>query len=182
MEQAFLQNGYIIADVENDISFQWISKSVFQIATNHLSIQKNISEVDFFNRIHEYVSPENLNTLRLAIIHSLTSNPEFKEHYYSLAKTAIHILVGNELAIQKGLGLNIQMPKDQSSLLPIHSDIWGSECSPFEVVLWLPLVDCFRTKSIFVLPPEKDRYWRKKVHEFQSMEEIFNAVKKISFG
>ena len=34
--------------------------------------------------------------------------------------------------MQKSLNLSIQFPKDDSSLLPIHSDVWSGD-SPFEI-------------------------------------------------
>ena len=35
-------------------------------------------------------------------------------------------------------------------LLPIHSDVWSGD-SPYEINLWLPLVDCYRSKSMYLL-------------------------------
>ena len=54
------------------------------------------------------------------------------------------------MAMQRGLNLSIQLPGDESSLLPAHSDIWSGN-SPFEAVFWLPLVDCYRTRSMYLL-------------------------------
>ena len=51
--------------------------------------------------------------------------------------------------MQRKINLSIQMPEDDSALLPVHSDVW-SGCSPFEVVVWTPLVDCKSTQSMFV--------------------------------
>ena len=56
--------------------------------------------------------------------------------------------------MQSRLNLSIQFPQDKSSLLPVHSDVWSGD-SPFETVVWLPLVDCYKTKSMFILPPKK---------------------------
>ena len=53
--------------------------------------------------------------------------------------------------MQKNLNLSIQLPKDTNSLLPLHADTWSGN-SPFEVVIWIPLVDCIKTKSMFILP------------------------------
>ena len=64
----------------------------------------------------------------------------------------LETLVGNELAMQLRINLSIQLPCDDSSLLPVHSDVWSGD-SPFEVVVWLPLVDCYGTKSMYILPP-----------------------------
>ena len=71
------------------------------------------------------------------------------------------------------------MPKDSSSLLPLHADTW-SGVSPFEIVVWLPLVDCFKTKTMYILPANKIKKYEgkligKKIH---SSEQIFNLIKK----
>ena len=54
----------------------------------------------------------------------------------------------------KKINLSIQLPNDNSSLLPIHSDTWSGD-SPFETVVWTPMVDCFKTKSMYILKPNK---------------------------
>ena len=61
-------------------------------------------------------------------------------------------ILGPDIAIQKNIGLSIQLPEDSSSLLPIHSDVFSSDCSPYELVVWIPLTTCFDTKSMFYLP------------------------------
>ena len=71
------------------------------------------------------------------------------------------------------------MPRDSSSLLPLHADTW-SGVSPFEIVVWLPLVDCFKTKTMYILPANKIKKYEgkligKKIH---SSEQIFNLIKK----
>src|SRR5260370_21244394 len=56
--------------------------------------------------------------------------------------------------MQNRINLSIQMPEDDSSLLDIHADVFGGE-TPFQVVQWLPLVDCHDSKSMFILPRPK---------------------------
>jgi sporadic carbohydrate cluster 2OG-Fe(II) oxygenase len=56
--------------------------------------------------------------------------------------------------MQNRVNLSIQFPDDDSSLLPIHADSFGGE-TPFQVVEWLPLVDCYKTKTMFILPRSK---------------------------
>ena len=80
----------------------------------------------------------------------------------------VDIIVGNEIAMQLRIGLSIQLPGDESSLLPIHADTWTG-VSPYESVVWLPLVDCYKTKSMFILPANK-------VHKIGN---IFNEKKII---
>ena len=45
------------------------------------------------------------------------------------------------------------MPGDESSLLTIHADVLLGD-SPFEAVLWTPLVDYRATKSICIFSPK----------------------------
>ena len=55
--------------------------------------------------------------------------------------------------MQSNINLSIQFLNDESSLLPLHSDTWSGD-SPFEVVVWLPLVKCYNTKSMYILGPK----------------------------
>ena len=86
-------------------------------------------------------------------MNSLNKSNQFKKNYFDAAKYDLFNLVGNELAMQKRINLSIQLPKDESSLLPVHSDVWSGD-SPYEVVVWMPLVDCYKTKSMYILPPQ----------------------------
>ena len=81
--------------------------------------------------------------------------------------------------MQKRINLSIQLPNDSSSLLPVHSDVWSGD-SPYEVVVWLPFVDCYKTKSMFILPPKANIKLNKNFDKFygKSSERIFNFIKK----
>ncbi len=105
----------------------------------------------FFDQTHQYVTVAGLNSFRMELIRRLTASTHLKTWLYHLAKEPLHLLVGNELAMQRALNLSIQLPEDTSSILPLHSDVWSGN-SPYEVVFWLPLVDCYRTRSMYVLP------------------------------
>ena len=71
------------------------------------------------------------------------------------------------------------MPKDKSSVLPIHSDVW-SGVSPFDIVVWIPLVDCYNTKSMYILPPHHNKLFLKNFKNFNKLNssQIFKKVKK----
>ena len=68
------------------------------------------------------------------IIKKINQDLIFKKNYFLSSKDILYAIVGNELSMQNRINLSIQLPKDNSSLLPLHSDIW-SEDSPFEVVI-----------------------------------------------
>ncbi len=118
-----------------------------------------------------------LNTYRLEYIKLINKQPWVKSAYLSLAKNALHEIVGNELVMQRNINLSIQLPGDDSSLLPIHCDTWSGD-SPYEVVLWVPLVDCYGTKSMFFVDKEKDAEIQPHIKDYKNAEELWKAVEK----
>ena len=170
----FLKNAFIKQPVEDFKSLERIRDFVTNLTAKYLNVANPTA--GFLDHISEYVTPDKLNALKIHIMTSLQNEPWFRHAYFSCARQLLQNLVGNELAMQRNMGFSIQLPNDTNSLLPLHSDVWGSECSAFEVVCWMPLVDCYRTKSIFVLPPESDRVWRKKVAQFENAESLFKAI------
>ncbi|MCC3405789.1 MAG: phytanoyl-CoA dioxygenase family protein [Microcoleus sp. PH2017_10_PVI_O_A] len=178
LSAAFMQNGYIIQPCENLSALDKIRNKTVDLAVNFLEVPHPEDAGKFLDEIASLVPVEKLNSFRLHIISGLIKQPWFRESYFSCARSLVEILVGNELAMQRNIGLSIQMPGDDSSLLPLHSDSWGSECSPFEVVLWIPLVDCYQTKSMFLLPPDADAKWREQVKNFagKGTESLYRAI------
>ena len=150
---AFLRDGYVINQVEDMPALTRIRDKMAALAAGELGRPVPDTPQAFLDTIHKFVSIDRLNEFRVALIGKINGEPWVREAYYRLAEKALHALVGNELAMQRRVNLSIQLPADESSLLPAHADTWSGD-SPFEVVLWLPLVDCFDTKSMFILPPE----------------------------
>lgn len=155
----FLSHGYVIAEAEDRSALDRIQRAMAEEAARYLSLPAPADPERFLDGISDHVTPEQLNDLRLAVINGLVMQPWLREAYFACARSLLEALVGNELAMQRGIGLSIQMPADEKSLLPLHSDAW-SEDSPFEVVLWIPFVDVYRTKSMFILPREREERWR----------------------
>ena len=178
IEKRFLEAGYIITATEDRKALAAIQHKTVAAAATVVGIPTPTDQTHFLDHFHEHVEVNRLNEMRLAVLARLLNDSEFRALYFACGRKLIETIVGSELAMQRGIGLSIQMPGDDSSLLLLHSDTWGSECSPFEVVFWVPLVDCTRTKSMFLLPPEADRRWRKRIHEFEKRgtEALYQAV------
>ena len=121
----------------------------------------------FLNNVHKIIKIKNLNDVRLNILNSINSSSEFHK-YFEVSKNLLFSLVGNELAMQTRVNLSIQLPDDSSSLLPVHSDIWSGD-SPFEVVVWIPLVNCYSSKTMYILKPKN--YKKKFILNLKNMQE-----------
>lgn len=171
----FSVDGYLISEVENLALLSSMRMDVEKILRE---ISPDFTIENLLNDFHRLINPSQLNEVRLKVINGLNSNPQFRKSYFELARSAIEILVGNEIAMQLRINLSIQMPSDESSLLPVHADVWSGD-SPYEVVLWVPLVDCFKTKSMYILPQKKEHSFAEKLkinEDGFDSEKIFKMI------
>ena len=156
---------------------------------NFLKIPKTELSKDILNNIADYMDVSQLNQLRLRVIRELNDYEWFRPAYFKFAKNALEVLVGNELAMQKKVSLSIQLPNDDSSLLKLHADTWSGD-SPFEAVVWLPLVNCFDTKSMYIMSPEGTKRLHENFTDFNGFtsEDLYQEIKldsefiKIDYG
>ncbi len=178
LAEEFLAQGYVVRPVDDRPALDELRDRVVQVACDHLGLPFPDDVSDFLNHFERLVPVEKLNDLRLNTYRKMNAVPWFRPTYFALARSKLEALVGNELAMQNRVNLSIQLPQDDSSLLPIHSDAFGGE-TPFQVVEWLPLVDCYRTKSMFILPRSANErvladFTR---YENQGMDTLFEDVK-----
>ncbi len=174
----FLNNGYVIRKVHDEKSLIWIKKLFNKIILKK-NKTKSFSHEDIFNKTHKYIKKNQLNNFRMNLINKLNSEKEFKKKYFECSKNYLEQIVGNELVMQKRINLSIQFPKDNSSLLDVHADVWSGD-SPYEAVVWLPLVDCYKTKSMYILPFSKYKKHEKSLFDkkIKNSNNLFNKIKK----
>ncbi|AAS70765.1 2OG-Fe(II) oxygenase [Leptospira interrogans] len=175
----YIRNGYTIQKAADINSLDWIRENIANIVRDILGLSKEETSDILLNQIHKKVSVSDLNSFRLKVIQSMNSLADFRYHYYRVAKPYLETLVGNELSMQLRVNLSIQFPNDDSSLLPVHSDTWSGD-SPYEIVVWLPIVDCYKTKSMYLLPPDPSK---KLISDFKnqsgvSSEDLFQSISK----
>ena len=173
----FNKNGFIIFDIKDYKKLNSIKKVIFKLSKKFFLKKKIKINKNFFNYTHKYVNPDLLNSFRMFIYSEINKNNLFLKDYYLIGRDFLNIICGNELVMQRKVNLSIQLPQDDSSLLPLHSDVW-SGCSPYEVVLWIPLVNCKKTKTMFLLPKNQNEKYYKLMHKFSSVNEIENKIQK----
>ncbi len=177
----FLRDGHVIAPTEDADSLNRMQARIVELACEFLKTPKPEGRPEdrlaFLNGVGSLIPESRLNDFRLFVIDGIGRTDWFRLAYFETARSLIETIVGNELCMQRRINLSIQLPQDASSLLPVHSDTWSGD-SPFEVVLWIPLVDCFATKSMYLLPPAPatafDRDFKKRAGA--SAEDIFRAM------
>lgn len=141
------KRGLVTCELENFDLVNILKSNIKSVLKNSFGL--SISELDEF---HKFIDQKELNNIRLKLALSLNENSYASDLIYSKLEDLLQKLLGPDIAIQKNVGLSIQTPGDSSSLLHVHSDVYDSDCSPYEIVIWIPLVNCYSTKSMFYLP------------------------------
>ena len=178
LSNEYFRDGYIIRPVADAEALNRIRDHFVDVISEALGKPSAADPDLLLNGIHEHVPVDNLNDFRLKVIRGINAISEFRELYFRVARTYLETLVGNELAMQQRVNLSIQFPGDDSSLLPVHADTWSGD-SPFELVVWLPLVDCYDTKAMYLLSPQKTSELKNHFREAagESSEALYRAIK-----
>lgn len=177
----FRRDGFIVAPAEDRAALDAIRDLMVGLARRRLGMEEGPEPSDppgrLLDRIGDFVPVEALNAFRLAIISGMNAEPWLRAAYFTVARRTLSTIVGSELCMQRRVNLSIQLPDDDSSLLPVHADTWSGD-SPFEVVLWIPLVDCHGSKSMFLLPPGRNAELERTLHRFadRSVDGMFAAI------
>ncbi len=148
-EQNFLEHGFCIIDVENISKLTELREKIFQKAKEVIGYQGNNVE-EFFNNFHNYhLEGAELNEKRMSIINYCTQNLDVGKTIYEIFPQTIIDFIGPDIVAQKTTNLVIQQPHDPNAEA-LHRDSPAN--SPFEITVWLPLVDVYKTKSMYLLP------------------------------
>ena len=116
-----------------------------EITKRNKKFNGNLSE------IHKYINDNEINSLRLSAFNQINKK-NWISKIKEIALTKLKENLGADLLIQSKINLSIQMPNDESSILPAHSDSWSSD-TPFQLNLWIPLTNTYHTNSMFVYSP-----------------------------
>lgn len=171
------REGYVVVPAEDRSALDALRGRLVELACEFLHVPEPTDQGAFLETLGERVTVERLNELRLAMIGGMERTPWFRAAYFRLARAALSTLVGNELCMQRRVNLSVQLPQDDSSLLPLHADSWAGD-SPYELVLWVPWVDCSGTQCMYLVPPAAAEKANSVLltRSARSAEELFQAV------
>lgn len=177
----FNRDGFVIFNIKEKKTLlkikKFFEKKVSDIFKKSNIKSLKIKEKDILNNFHKHINPGHLNDFRMQLYNSINNQNWFLEEYFRMGKKYLEVICGNELAMQRKVNLSIQLPNDDSSLLPVHSDVW-SGCSAYEVVLWIPMVNVYKTKSMFILPKKINEAYYKKFNKFKDSNSLQKAIDK----
>ncbi|MBI1778596.1 MAG: hypothetical protein HYR63_24920 [Proteobacteria bacterium] len=146
--ESMRRKGYAVVLAEDLAPLRHIRDLVVAQASARLGVTAKDAE-GFLNRFHEHgLRDVEMNEFRVNLIQSLSTGTKVGEDIWQAFRTMLIGLVGPDVLVQKATNLVIQQPGNSDGT-PIHRD--APPNSAFEVVVWLPLVDCYGTKGMRVL-------------------------------
>lgn len=144
----FTERGYALVQAGDRAALDELRAGVYLEA--HRLVPGLDEPVDaFFNRFHEAaLAGTELNAVRIALVEALTGQLGVARRLFTAFREPLSMLVGADVAAQKTVNLVVQQPGDADQV-PIHRDAPSN--SHFEVILWVPLVDVYGTKTMFIV-------------------------------
>lgn len=153
-EKNFLELGFDVIPVEDIDTLMNLREKIFKKAKEIVGYAGNDAEY-FFNNFHKYnLKGADLNEKRMEIINYCTQHLDIGRTLYKLFPNLITKLIGPDIIVQKTTNLVIQQPGDQNAEA-LHRD--SPSNSPFEITVWVPLVNVYGTKSMYLLNREKSK-------------------------
>lgn len=179
--------GFEIIQAEELAPLIEMRQKIYDLACDLFGLPELCPE-EGLNSLHKFVpnlSPGEFNERRTKLIKLINDRLNCGEVIYSVFRDYLHKNLGPDLLVQKNTNLVLQQPGDPNPS-ELHRDAPLNSC--YEMVLWVPMVDCFRTKSMYMLSHSETKraYADLKQHGcWQKFEKdaIDAAVKpSVSFG
>ena len=153
LQSKLLNKGYIKFQLNdlinlNKIKFELLENLIIVLKENNNNNNIYLDNLSLEN-FHQYITDKNINELRTRLISKLNLLNNFNESLFiSPINDLISDLLGGDILIQKGVNLVIQRPLDLDNS-ELHRDYPSN--SEFELVVWIPFVDCSPGMSIYIV-------------------------------
>lgn len=163
--------GFEIIDSVDRSKLSALRESVFTIINKHIPLASDNIE-SALNGLHARsasLSDGEFNDLRTKIIYEINDTIDCGRVIYDVFKNYIEQELGPDLLVQKNSNLVIQRPFDNNPS-EIHRDAPLNSC--YELVIWVPLVDCFDTKSMYMVKYDKTKSLYETLNNDQDWEKF----------
>jgi len=143
----FRRRGFDVYEADDRQALETLRQDIFAQAKAIVGDDSNDPE-SFFDNFHKRgLRGGELNAFRMKLIASCTESLKVNSAVFKAFETTLSEMVGADVAAQKGVNIVVQQPGDADQVLT-HRDAPAN--SHFEVIAWVPLVDVYGTKSMFI--------------------------------
>ncbi len=181
-------NGYEIYQSKNKKLLVKLRKDIYQEIKKIFKLKEKNPEkgLNYFHKIVGKLSDKDLNSKRKQLISNVTKKINFGEIIFKSFEEFLLNNLGPDIIVQKNCNIVIQMPNDPNPS-EIHRD--APLNSAYEIVAWIPLVDCYRSKAMYILdfPSTKKslEFLRKNTKNWDKFEVYSKKLRsnpKVKFG
>jgi sporadic carbohydrate cluster 2OG-Fe(II) oxygenase len=183
-----LKRGYAVVNADQPSHLEDLRKNIFSLARAIFQLPNYPPEHGFnsFHREVHMLSPGELNERRIELIQRVTAEYNVAEVIFRAFETNLRNLLGPDILAQKNANLVLQIPGDLNPS-ELHRDAPAN--SPYELVVWVPLVNCYGTKAMYILDisdTEKALHYMEENPNnwegFESFAKSLSETPKINFG
>ena len=174
------KHGFQLLETKNLKKLNIFKKALSLYLKEKYSFEETEPDI-ILNKIHHLAkikSDKDANELVLDIIKTFADKYDFAEIAFDCFTKEIIELLGPDLHSQRNNNIVFQYP-NSNRYSELHTD--SPPNSPYEVVFWIPLVNCYDTKSFFVIPKADSKnliedYKNNKYPDWTQFKD--NALKK----
>jgi sporadic carbohydrate cluster 2OG-Fe(II) oxygenase len=146
--EEFEQRGYCVVPASRPDTLTALRVHIRDVAFRLIGATAGDVDVDL-NTLHKHFStPDQATKFRLELTTAMVEHFDVGAAVFEAFGNYLPMLVGNDVLAQRVPNVVFQPPGDPHPT-ELHRDAPAN--SPYEVVVWLPLVDCFGTKSMYLL-------------------------------
>ena len=142
--------GWQVIDSSNFENLKKLRSNIYEIILKEFQLKENNPDkgLNNFHKILNQIPDTELNQKKVNVIQKISSDKKLVNLIFDSFSKDIESMLGKDLLVQKTINLVIQTPKDLNPTIP-HRD--APPNSYFELVIWIPLVDCKDTKSMYTI-------------------------------
>jgi len=145
-----LAEGFAIVPADNMDHLDRARSDIFKLTREVFKISE-MNPASGFNNFHRHIescTPGQFNSMRVELIKRITVEVDVSKLVFDAFEETITKLLGPDILAQRGCNLVLQPPGDPNPS-ELHRDAPAN--SPYEIVVWVPLVDCYKSKSMYIL-------------------------------
>lgn len=145
----FESQGFCVVPATDLATLDGLRNSTRRLAYEIIGASPGHSVGEDLDRLHRHVAPgERATRFRQELTRAMSEALDVGHDVFTAFEAELTVLVGTDVLAQRVPNLVFQPPGDPQPT-ELHRDAPAN--SPYEVVVWLPLVDCSRTKSMYLL-------------------------------
>jgi len=177
-----LRNGYTTISACNIDSLIELRTKICALICQEFDIKSGDIEI-ILNQFHKYINNYSLgefNKKRINLIQRISAEVDASGLIFSAFQNSIIDILGPDILAQKGCNLVLQPPLDPNPS-ELHRDTPAN--SPYELVVWVPLVNAYATKAMYILSAEDTKkafdYLEKFPKEWDEFEKKCKSLSKV---